>query len=232
MSNNSSNASNASVDTATSTGNAAPAPQPEATPVAAGRPSLRWRVVDIAVASVIGVASALIFWLVSLIYSLGVGDLIGLIMPGFQGIYNGLWLFAGPLAAVIVRKPGAATYAELLGGVIESLMGNQWTGMDTFSTSLMQGAFAELAFLIVLYRVWNVPITMLSGAFAGVAVWLHDIFMRGQAFTGQYITIYLVTSVISGIVFAGIVVWYLYRAIARTGALDKFASGREARAAA
>ena len=111
-------------------------------------------------------------------------------------------------------------------------MGNQWTGMDTFSTSLMQGAFAELAFLIVLYRVWNVPITMLSGAFAGVAVWLHDIFMRGQAFTGQYITIYLVTSVISGIVFAGIVVWYLYRAIARTGALDKFASGREVRATA
>ena len=224
MSNNSSNASNVSVATATSTGNLATV-QPEATPVAAGRPSLRWRVVDIAVASVIGVASALIF-------SLGVGDLIGLVMPGFQGIYNGLWLFAGPLAAVIVRKPGAATYAELLGGVIESLMGNQWTGMDTFSTSLMQGAFAELAFLIVLYRVWNVPITMLSGAFAGVAVWLHDIFMRGQAFTGQYITIYLVTSVISGIVFAGIVVWYLYRAIARTGALDKFASGREVRATA
>lgn len=231
MSNNSSNASNVSVATSTSTGNLATV-QPEATPVAAGRPSLRWRVVDIAVASVIGVASALIFWLVSLIYSLGVGDLIGLVMPGFQGIYNGLWLFAGPLAAVIVRKPGAATYAELLGGVIESLMGNQWTGMDTFSTSLMQGAFAELAFLIVLYRVWNVPITMLSGAFAGVAVWLHDIFMRGQAFTGQYITIYLVTSVISGIVFAGIVVWYLYRAIARTGALDKFASGREVRATA
>ncbi|MDC7285841.1 ECF transporter S component [Bifidobacterium thermophilum] len=223
--------SNASVATATSTGNSATV-QPEATPVTAGRPSLRWRVVDIAVASVIGVASALIFWLVSLIYSLGVGDLIGLVMPGFQGIYNGLWLFAGPLAAVIVRKPGAATYTELLGGVIESLMGNQWTGMDTFSTSLMQGAFAELAFLIVLYRVWNAPITMLSGAFAGVAVWLHDIFMRGQAFTGQYITIYLVTSVISGIVFAGIVVWYLYRAIARTGALDKFASGREVRATA
>ncbi len=231
MSNNSSNASNASVATATSAANSVN-PQPEATPVAAIRPSLRWRVVDIAVASVIGVASALIFWLVSLIYSLGVGDLIGLVMPGFQGIYNGLWLFAGPLAAVIVRKPGAATSAELLGGVIESLMGNQWTGMDTFSTSLMQGAFAELAFLIVLYRVWNVPITMLSGAFAGVAVWLHDIFMRGQAFTGQYITIYLVTSVISGIVFAGIVVWYLYRAIARTGALDKFASGREVRATA
>ena len=85
MSNNSSNASNVSVATSTSTGNLATV-QPEATPVAAGRPSLRWRVVDIAVASVIGVASALIFWLVSLIYSLGVGDLIGLVMPGFQGI--------------------------------------------------------------------------------------------------------------------------------------------------
>ena len=49
---------------------------------------------------------------------------------------------------------------------------------------------------------------------------------------GGFIAIYLVTSVISGIVFAGIVVWYLYRAIARTGALDKFASGREVRATA
>ena len=33
----------------------------------------------------------------------------------------------------------------------------------------------------------------------------------------------------SGLLIAGILMWYLYRAIARTGALDKFASGREVR---
>lgn len=34
---------------------------------------------------------------------------------------------------------------------------------------------------------------------------------------------------ISGIVFAGVLMWYLYIALAKTGALDKFASGREVR---
>ena len=44
-----------------------------------------------------------------------------------------------------------------------------------------------------------------------------------------YGVVYVLTTVISGIVFAGVLMWYLYIALAKTGALDKFASGREVR---
>ncbi len=43
---------------------------------------------------------------------------------------------------------------------------------------------------------------------------------------GLRVTWYLVGSIISGVVIAGVVVWYLSRALAATGALERFESGR------
>ncbi|WP_337647648.1 ECF transporter S component, partial [Bifidobacterium pullorum] len=131
---------------------------------------LKWRVVDIAVASVIGVASALIYWVVA-IATAAPWSALEAIIPGLAGVFNGLWLFAGPLAAIIVRKPGAAVYAEVVAGVLEALMGNMWGGVETFLIALVQGLFAEIAFLIFAYRKWNLPVTILSGALSGVACW-------------------------------------------------------------
>ena len=45
-----------------------------------------------------------------------------------------------------------------------------------------------------------------------------------------FATIYVVTSIISGAVIAGIGSWALARALAATGALNRFAAGREGRA--
>ncbi|NEG70227.1 ECF transporter S component [Bifidobacterium choloepi] len=194
------------------------------------RARLKWRVVDIAVASVIGVASALIYWGVALVTA-APWNLLEAILPGLAGIMNGLWLFAGPLAAVIVRKPGAAIYAELVAAVLEALLGNQWGGGETVLIGLVEGVGAELAFLFVLYRAWNLGTMLLSGALSGVASWAYSFFTNLQAIdvTGSYGVVYLLTSVISGMLIAGLAMWFLYRAIARTGALDHFASGREVR---
>lgn len=194
------------------------------------RPILRWRVVDIAVASVIGVASSLIYWMVALV-STGPWNFLEAVIPGFGGIINGLWLFAGPLAAVIVRKPGAALYAEVVAAVLEALMGNMWGGGSTFVIGLVQGLMAELVFVILMYRKWNPATLILSGALSGVGCWGYSFFTNLQAIDwgGSYGVIYLVATVISGAVIAGILMWYLYIAIAKTGALDHFVSGREVR---
>ncbi|MBW3091694.1 ECF transporter S component [Bifidobacterium sp. 82T10] len=192
--------------------------------------NFKWRVVDIAVASVIGVASAFIYWIVALVINAPWAALDAII-PGLAGLLNGLWLFAAPLAAIIVRKPGAAVYAEVVAGVLEALMGNQWGGLSTFAIALVQGLFAELAFLFVAYKVWNLGITILSGALSGVGCWGYSFFSNLQAIdlTGPYGIMYLVSTALSGLVIAGVLMWYLYIAIAKTGALDKFASGREVR---
>lgn len=194
------------------------------------RPTMKWRVADIAVASVIGVASALIYWAMA-IATYAPWSLLEAIVPGLAGIFNGLWLFAGPLAAVIVRKPGAAIYAEIVAAVLESLLGNMWGGAETILMGLTQGVFAELAFVFVFYRVWNVGIMMLSGALSGVACWGYSFFTNLQAisFTGSYGVVYFLTTVVSGALIAGLAMWYLFIAIAKTGALDHFASGREVR---
>lgn len=201
-------------------------------PSVSGRPpaakrSLRWRVVDIAVASVIAVASAFIFWGASFLSNFFWSPLEA-IVPGFAGITNGLWLFAGPLAGLVVRKPGAALYAELIAGCLEAQLGNQW-GVENLTMGLIEGAFAELAFLIVAYRVWNMAIAALSGALTGLSCWGYSFFthLQGISLTGPYGVWYLVTTVISGAVIAGILMWELQIALARTGALDRFESGRQ-----
>jgi energy-coupling factor transport system permease protein len=45
-----------------------------------------------------------------------------------------------------------------------------------------------------------------------------------------FVVVYLISSMLSGAVIAGALSWLLARGLAATGALDRFASGREARA--
>lgn len=199
---------------------------------AATRPNLSWRVVDIAVASVIGVASALIYFAAALLWGV-VGEAMELALPGLTGLLNGLWLFAAPLAAVIVRKPGAALYAEVVAAVLEALIGTTW-GIETLFIGIVQGLFAELAFAIFAYKVWNLAVTSLSGLLTAVSCWGYSFFTHLQAvdWAGPYGVTNLVTTIVSGVLIAGVAMWYLYVAIAKTGALDKFASGRAVRGAA
>lgn len=85
---------------------------------AVAKANYKWRVVDIVVAAIIAVASGVIFWGWDIVCSAPLALFEG-VTPGFEGLLNGFWLFAGPLAAIIVRKPGAALFAE--------------TGLRTFS---------------------------------------------------------------------------------------------------
>jgi len=73
----------------------------------------KWRVVDIVVAAIIAVASGVIFWGWDIVCTAPLA-LFEAVTPGFEGLLNAFWLFAGPLAAIIVRKPGAALFAETL----------------------------------------------------------------------------------------------------------------------
>ena len=85
----------------------------------------KWRVVDIVVAAIIAVASGVIFWGWDIVCTAPLA-LFEAVTPGFEGLLNAFWLFAGPLAAIIVRKPGAALFAETLAAALELTMGNQW----------------------------------------------------------------------------------------------------------
>jgi energy-coupling factor transport system substrate-specific component len=195
---------------------------------ATGR-NLRWRVVDIVVASIIGVASGLIFLFWNIGY-LGPSTLLTSLLPGLQGLLDGPWLFAGVLGALIIRKPGAAIYTEVLAAVVSALIGNQWGGFLTLEAGLVQGLGAEIVFLLFAYRVWNLPVAALAGAGAALAGGINNLVLWYPGSDTTFTVVYLVSTVISGAVIAGVLPWFATRGLARTGALDRFASGREARA--
>ena len=187
--------------------------------------SRRWRVVDLVTAAAIAAASGLVFWMWDFICTAPL-TLFGAVTPGFEGILNAFWLFAGPLAAIIIRKPGAALYAETVAAMLELLLGNQWGAGGSLVVGIMQGVGAELGFALLAYRVWNLASTMLSGALAGLGCGIYY-WITNPGWGVLRASVYLATSVVSGALIAGGLSWVLYRMLMKTGALDHFASGRQ-----
>jgi energy-coupling factor transport system substrate-specific component len=189
------------------------------------RPSLRWRVVDIVVAAVVAVACAVVF--VGWNFGSHVFDGLQAVLPGIQSLGYGPWLLGGPLAALIIRKPGAALFGELVAAAVSMLLGAPW-GLQTLESGLVQGLAAEVVFAAFLYRRWSWPVALLAGAAAGLVASLNDwIFYYAGADT-LFLTVYIVGATVSGAVIAGLGAWALVKALARTGALRRFAAGREA----
>jgi energy-coupling factor transport system substrate-specific component len=203
---------------------------PSATSAPAAR-SLRWRVVDIVVASVIGVAAGLIFLLWNIAYR-GPSALLEPLLPGLQGLLDGPWLFAGVLGALIIRKPGAAVYTEVVAAAVSALtlIGNTWGAFLTLEAGVVQGIGAELVFLLFFYRRWSLPVAILAGVGAALAGGVNNLLLWYAGADIQFVVVYLISTSISGAVIAGGLSWLLARGLAKTGALDRFASGREARA--
>ena len=183
-----------------------------------------WRVVDIVVASVLAVAAGLVFVLWN-IASNPISTPLGAVLPGLQALLGGGWLFAGVLTALVIRKPGAALYGELVAATVSALVGNQW-GVLTLESGLVQGLAAELVFAVFLYRAWSLPVAVLSGAAAGLALAINDLVLWYPGSASAFSIIYIVSAIVSGAVLAGGLSWYVVRALAKTGALSRFQSGR------
>ncbi|MGN8051400.1 ECF transporter S component [Curtobacterium sp. 22159] len=187
--------------------------------------SLRWRVVDIVVASVLAVAIGVVFKVWEFPYE-PLSAAMTLLLPGTQAFFGGVWLLAGPVVAIIVRKPGAALYAEMVAASVEALLGTQW-GWLTLEAGLVQGLGAELVLALFLYRSTRLPVVVLAGAAAGLALGLNDTLLWYAALDAGFKVAYVVSAIIGGAVIAGAGGWLLVRALAATGVLSSFAAGRE-----
>lgn len=187
----------------------------------------RWRVVDIVVASVLGVVGGLVFALWNAAAWVPVSNALAFFPPA-SGVLVGVWLLPAVLGGLIIRKPGAAVYTELVAATLSALIGNQW-GFATVWYGLLEGLGAEVVFALLLFRRWGLGAALAAGAGAGVVVGLLDSILYYPAFSTSYKAIYVALTVVSGIVVAGLGSWALTRALAKTGVLAPLASGREAR---
>lgn len=186
-----------------------------------------WRVVDIVVASVIAVAGGVVFaaWDATAYEPLN-NALKG--YPPASALLNGVWLIPAVLGGLIIRKPGAAVYTELVAATIEALLGNKW-GFSTVWYGLVEGLAAELVFAVVLYRAFGLLVALAAGAAAGLSSGVLDLAFYYPDFSASYKVVYVALATVSGLVIAGVAAWALARALARTGALAPLASGRTER---
>ncbi len=205
-----------------------PSPTYEERPGRRLRSRLRWRVVDIVVAAVLGVASGLVFLLWN--QTELPRQALETLLPGLQGLFTGGWLFAGVLGGLVIRKPGAALFTELVAALLSALVGNQWGGGLTLASGLIQGLGAELVLLAFLYGSFRLHVAVLAGAAAGVGAAILDLTIWYVGADTAFSVIYAATSIFSGAVIAGLGAWLIARGLARTGALSRFAAGREGRA--
>jgi energy-coupling factor transport system substrate-specific component len=184
--------------------------------------SAPWRVVDIVVASVLGVAGGLVFAL----WNVAWRPLSESLVPPASAVVVGIWLFPAVLGALVVRKPGAAVYTELLAAAVSALVGNQW-GFATVWYGLVEGLGAEVVFALLLYRSFGLPAALLGGLGSGVTVGLLDVVVYYPDAMGAAAKLgYVGLAALSGLVIAGLGTWLLTRALASTGVLAGLASGR------
>jgi energy-coupling factor transport system substrate-specific component len=185
--------------------------------------SQSWRTVDIVVAAAIAVAFGVVFWAWNLVWAATTP--VFTFLPVAQYLVYGVWLVPAVLGALVVRKPGAALFTELVAASVSALLGSQW-GIDTLVSGAIQGGAAEIVFAAFRYRSWTMAVAVIAALATAVGAWIHDMpLYYPELGIGGWIP-FLVFMLVSAAVVAGIGSWYLTRALADAGALSAFPSGR------
>jgi energy-coupling factor transport system permease protein len=132
-----------------------------------------------------------------------------------------VWLVPVVLAPLIIRKPGAALFAEMVAAGLSALIGSQW-GVDTLLSGFVQGAAAELIFAFTLYRSYGWPVLTLAALASAAAAWIHDwalyyadISLDVQLLRGVAMAISAIVIVVGGSL-------ALERSLRRSGVLEGF----------
>jgi energy-coupling factor transport system permease protein len=187
---------------------------------AAGSPAIApWRTRDILVTALIGVSFGVVFWAWGLAWA--AFQPLDLIFPVLRDALYAVWLVPAVLAPLIVRKPGAALFAEMVAAGVSALLGSQW-GVDTLLSGFVQGAAAELVFAFVLYRVWSFPVLATAAIASAAAAWIHDWVLYYPSVSFELQLARGVLMALSAVVFVAGGSVLLERALRRAGVLEGF----------
>lgn len=195
--------------------------------VLASRPLLGWRTVDILTVTFLGVALGIAMWGWGILYN-GPLTALGFTFRPAMGLFVGVWLMAGVVGGLIVRRPGAALACEVVAALVSMIPGTEW-GATVLIAGILQGLGAELGFAIYRYRAWGVAAAITAGTLSAPLQWVYEINTWFADWSGQWQLVYLVMMMISGALVAGLGGLALVRALARAGALDAFPPGQERR---
>ena len=135
----------------------------------------------------------------------------------------GVWLIPAVLAPLIIRKPGAALFAEMVAATVSALLGTVWS-IDVLLSGFLQGAAAELIFAFTLYRSYGTIVLVLAALASALAAWVHDWVLYYAAVEPTVQFVRLAVMLISAAVLTAGGSILLARSLRRSGALDGFPS--------
>ena len=214
--------------------------------ITATRPLMGWRTVDIITIAFLGAALGVAFWGWGVFYN---GPLTALKIgyAPLMGLFVGPWFLAGVVGGLVVRRPGAALFCEVVAALVSMLPGTEW-GATVLVSGILQGLGAELAFAIFGYKAFGAAMAALAGILSAPLEWAFEVVSFPASWAdvpvlsvfagggGWYAgwdpgdkLVYLGAMAVSGAVLAGLVGWLLVRALARAGALSAFPAGQEHR---
>lgn len=210
----------------------------------ATRPLMGWRTVDILTVAFLGAALGIVFWGWGVVYN-GPVTALKIGYAPLMGLFVGPWFLAGVVGGLVVRRPGAALFAEVVAALVSMIPGTEW-GATVLVSGILQGLGAELAFAIFGYRLFGVGAAMLAGLLSAPLEWLFEtmsfpaswadvpvlsVLAEGGGWYAEWVwrdkLVYLLAMGVSGVVLAGVVGWLLVRALAAAGALSAFPAGQE-----
>jgi energy-coupling factor transport system substrate-specific component len=185
-----------------------------------------WRGIDLVTAAILAVALGVAFWG----FDVFVYPLVGVITAGFPplaGLATGVWILPAVAGMLLVRRPGAAIFVELIAANVELTLGNSW-GVTVLISAIIQGLAVELVFALFRYRKFGLVVAATAGA---VAALFEMVGYELNAYYAEYSLVFkvvlVVCAVVSGAVISGGLGTLLIRSLAKTGALNAFAVGRE-----
>ena len=185
-----------------------------------GEPASRaWRTRDIVVAATIGVAFGVAIWAWNLLY--GAAEPLFAFAPWARDVLYGVWLMPAIVASLVVKKPGAALFAELIAASVSALLGSQW-GVSAIVSGLVQGLGAEVIFFLTGYRIYTMAVLAAAAIGSAIAAWLHDWYFYYAAIDPTVQLLRGAAMLVSAVVIAAWGSVLLVRSLRRSGVLEGF----------
>jgi energy-coupling factor transport system substrate-specific component len=181
--------------------------------------SRTWRTRDIMVTAVIAVAFGVVFWAWGLAWDATTP--IFAATPWLQDVMYGVWFIPAVLASLIVRKPGAALFAELVAAGVAALLGSRW-GADALLSGFLQGMGAEIVFFATAYRLYSFPVLAAAAIGAAIPAWIHDWVLYYAAVDPLIQVLRGIMMVVSTVVITAGGSVLLERSLRRSGVLQGF----------
>lgn len=197
------------------------------TTITASGPLTRWRTIDLLTCAFLGVAFGVAYWGWGLAYE-APSRAVSAGFPPLGALFAWPWLLAGIVGMLVIRRPGAAVFTELIAAIVSALVGTQW-GLTTLVSGFVQGFGVELGFALFGYTLFRWAPLVIGGFLGGAFEAVYEWYSYWPEWDFGYKLAYLFLFGGSVAIFGSIVAVAVTKLLARAGALGPFPPGQEAR---